>query len=78
MVKNLSCKAGGTRDTGLIPVLGRCPGEGHRRNTPVFLPGESHEQRNPAGYHPWGHKELDTTEATQHSADAEVVTERKL
>ena len=25
--------------------------------TPVFLPGESHEQRSP-----WGHKESDTTE----------------
>ena len=34
--------------------------------TPVFLPGESHGQRNQAGYSPWGHKESDTTEATQH------------
>ena len=24
--------------------------------TPVFLPGESHGQRNLAGYSPWGHK----------------------
>ena len=32
--------------------------------TPVFLPGESHGQRNQAGYSPWGHKESDTTEAT--------------
>ena len=31
--------------------------------TPVFLPGESHEQRNLVGYTPWGHKESDTTEA---------------
>ena len=30
--------------------------------TPVFLPGESHEQRSLAGYSPWGHKESDTTE----------------
>ena len=29
--------------------------------TPVFLPGESHGQRNLAGYTPWGHKESDTT-----------------
>ena len=28
----------------------------------VFLPGESHGQRNLAGYSPWGHKELDMTE----------------
>ena len=31
--------------------------------TPVFLPGESHGQRSLVGYSPWGHKELDTTEA---------------
>ena len=30
--------------------------------TPVFIPGESHGQRNQVGYSPWGHKELDTTE----------------
>ena len=29
---------------------------------PVFLPGESHGQRNLVGYGPWGHKELETTE----------------
>ena len=31
-------------------------------STPVFLPGESHEQRSLAGYSPWGHPESDTTE----------------
>ena len=30
--------------------------------TPVFLPGDSHGQRNLAGYSPWGCKETDTTE----------------
>ena len=30
--------------------------------TPVFLPGEFHEQRSLAGYSPWGRKESDTTE----------------
>ena len=29
---------------------------------PVFLPGKSHGQRSLAGYRPWCHKELDTTE----------------
>jgi len=33
-----------------------------RQPTPVFLPGESHGQRNLAGYSPWGLKELNTTE----------------
>ena len=32
--------------------------------TPVFLPGESHEQRSLMAYSPWGHKELDTTKVT--------------
>ena len=32
---------------------------------PVFLPGESHGQRNLAGDSPWGHKELNTTKATE-------------
>ena len=27
----------------------------------VFLPGESHGQRNLEGYNPWGHKQSDTT-----------------
>ena len=28
----------------------------------VFMPGDFHGQRSLAGYSPWGHKELDTTE----------------
>ena len=32
------------------------------QSTPVFLPGESHEQRSLEGYSPWGYKELDMTE----------------
>ena len=31
---------------------------------PVFLTGKSQGQRNLVGYSPWGHKELDMTEAT--------------
>ena len=34
---------------------------------PVFLPGESHGQRNLAGYSPWGHKESDMTETREHA-----------
>ena len=32
--------------------------------TPVFLPEESHAQRNLAGFGPWGRTGSDTTEAT--------------
>ena len=42
---------------GLIPGLGRSPGEGKRLPTPVFWPGEFH-----GPYSPWGRKESDMTE----------------
>ena len=32
------------------------------QSTPVFLPGEPHEQRSLVGYSSWGCKELDMTE----------------
>ena len=32
--------------------------------TPLFLPGESQEQRSLVGCRPWGRTESDTTEAT--------------
>ena len=38
--------------------------------TPVFLPGEFHGQRRLAGYSPWGHKELDTTEQLTNTFQA--------
>ena len=43
----------------------------HRRRKwqpiPAFLSGESHGQRNLAGYSPWGRKESDTTEQLTHT-----------
>ena len=57
--KESICKA---RDPGLIPGLGRSPGEEKWQSTPVFLPREFHRHRSLVGYSPWGHKELDTTE----------------
>ena len=35
--------------------------------SPVFLPGESHGQRSLADYSPWGRKDSDITEVTQHT-----------
>jgi len=35
--------------------------------TPVFLSGDSLGQRSLAGYSPWGCKESDTTESTEHN-----------
>ena len=34
-----ACSVG---DPGLVPGLGRAPGEGNGKPTPVFLPGDSH------------------------------------
>ena len=59
--KESAHKAG---DPGSVPELGRLPRRKAWQPTPVFLPGESHGQRNLMGYGPWGHKELVMTEAT--------------
>ena len=34
--------------------------------TPVFWPGEVHEQRSLVGFSLWGHRESDTTERLSH------------
>ena len=64
VVKNLPASAGDGKRLGLIPWAGKICWRRARQPTPVFLPGESHGQRSLAGYSPWGHKELDTTEVT--------------
>ena len=43
VVKNLPANAG---DTGSVPELGRSPGGGNAKHTPVSLPGKSHGQRS--------------------------------
>ena len=60
-VKEFAYNAETLGDTGPIPGSGRSPGGGHRQTTPVFLPGESDEQRSLAGYSPCSCKESDTT-----------------
>ena len=49
-------------DLGSIPGFMKIPWRGEWLPTPVFLPGELHEQRNPVGYSPRGRKELEATE----------------
>ena len=66
VVKNLPANAGDMRP-GFDPWVGKIPLEGKWQPIPVFMPGESHGQRSLAGYDPWGHKELDTTEETRHA-----------
>ena len=44
------------------PWVGKIPWRRAWQRTPVFLSGESHEQRSLVGHSPWGPKESDRTE----------------
>ena len=48
-------------DLGLIPGLGRSPGEGNGNPFQYSCLENPHGQRSLVGYHAWGLKELDTT-----------------
>ena len=62
MINNLPADA---RDPGgFDPWVGKIPWRRAWQPTLVFLPRESHGQRNLAGYSPQGCKESDKTEAT--------------
>ena len=65
MVKNLLANAG---DLGLIPGWGRAAEEGNGYPLQYSCLGKSHGQRRLAGYSPWGHKELDTTERLNNNS----------
>ena len=58
-VKNPTCNVG---DQGLILGLGRSPGGGQGNPLQYSCLENPHAQRSLAGYSPWGHTELDTTE----------------
>ena len=64
MVKNLLANEGDIKDAGSLMPPGKILWSRAWQSTPVFLPGESHGQRRLARYSPYGHKELDRTEAT--------------
>ena len=64
--KESACNAG---DLGLIPGLGRVPGEGHANPLQYSCLENPLGQRSLVGYCPWGCKELDTAarlSAAQH------------
>ena len=63
MVKNLPAYAGDMIDS-FHPWIRKIPWRRAQQPTPAFLPGESPGERSLAGYSPWGHIELDTTELT--------------
>ena len=72
MGKETAYNAGDTGDMGSIPGLGRSPGGGH--DNPLQYPclENPHRQRSLECHSPWGLKELDTTEATEHSTSFSV------
>ena len=70
VVKNPPVNTEDTGATGLIPASGRSLEE-KWQPSPVLLPTESHGQRSLVGYSPQDPKELDTTEATEHTRNKE-------
>ena len=60
--KELACQWRRHKRLGFDPWVGKIPWRRAWQPTPVFLPGESHGQRNLVGYSPWGRKGSDMTE----------------
>ena len=65
--KEPTCQCRKHKRHGFDPWVRKIPWRRAWQPTPVFLPGESHGQRNLAGYSPWSCKKSDTTEATWHA-----------
>ena len=51
--KEPACKCRRHKSCGFSPWVGKIPWRRKWQPTPVFLPGESHGQRNLAGWSPW-------------------------
>ena len=67
VVKNPPDNTGDVKTHGFSPWVRKSPWRRAWQPTPVFLPGESQGQRSLAGCSPWGQKESDTIQATQHA-----------
>ena len=62
----------GTKETQDQSLVGKIPWRKEWQSIPVFLSGESHVQRSLVGYSPWGHKETDMTEVTEHACMCKI------
>ena len=71
MVKNLP----GMRETWVQSQVSKIPWKRLWQTTPLFLPGKFHGERSLAGYSPWDHKELDTTERVTHRQNSSLPVE---
>ena len=61
-----ACQCRRHKRCGFNPWVQKIPWRRVWQPTRVFLPGKSHGQRSLEGYSPWGHQELDMTEAAQY------------
>ena len=64
--KELACQCRRYKRHGFDPWVGMICWRRAWQPTSVFWPEESHGQRSLASYSPWGHREWDTTEVTEH------------
>ena len=67
MIKEPTYQFRGYKKLRFDPWVGKMPRSREWQPTPVFLPRKSHGQRNLMGRSPWGCKESNATEATQHA-----------
>ena len=67
--KESKCNVG---DAGSVPGSGRSTEGGHGNPLQYSCLENPHEQGNLVGYSPWGRKESDLTEATEH-IDADTI-----
>ena len=68
--KEPACRVRRQKRHGFDPRVGKIIWRRAWQPIPVFLPGESHGQRNLMGYSPWGHQELDMTKVTAHTGQS--------
>ena len=65
--KESAFQCGRHKRHGFDPWVGKISWRRAWKSTPVFVPGEFYGERSLVGYSPWGHKELDMTETTEHA-----------
>ena len=66
--KEPACQSRRLKRHGFDPWVGKIPWRRPCKPTPVFLLGKFHGQRSLEGYSPWGCKESDMAEATEHTS----------
>ena len=65
--KEPACQCKRCKRHGFDPWVRKIPWRRAWQPTPVFLAGESHEQRSLVGYSPWGHRETRLEQLGMHA-----------